>query len=298
MKDTTVICVSNKKGGCGKTTTVANLAASLVKLGQKVLVIDLDPQGNVTDLLGIDSELTKEKNVLLAIENELHGEKVILESPTENLHVIASVPALDELPSKMAGKFEQDILFSPIFSNYIYEQYDVVIFDTAPSKLDCLYMSAMNISNYYLIPVFPDPESAKGIVGMITAAEVIRKKNKRLKPLGLVICNYDKKASTDVKIATKIKEIAKVANFPVCENIIPVSASIPSASLATQPVIQWKPNSPVAEAYLALAGELLPILSSKKTGRPMSPNLSAVAAIDVDKSVDEVIDDLDVAPDL
>ena len=82
MRDTTVICVSNKKGGCGKTTTVANLAASLVKLGQKVLVIDLDPQGNVTDLLGIDSELTKEQNILLAIESELPGEKVILESPT------------------------------------------------------------------------------------------------------------------------------------------------------------------------------------------------------------------------
>ena len=68
-----------------------------------------------------------------------------------------------------------------------------------------------------------------------------------------------------ILIAKKIKEIAKAANFPVFENIIPGSASIPSASAATLPVIKWKPNSPVAEAYLALAGELLPILSSKKS---------------------------------
>ena len=129
MRDTTVICISSKKGGCAKTTTAANLGASFAKLGQKVLAIDLDSQGNLSDLLGITPELANEKNILLAIENELPAEKVILKSSTENLDVIASIPALSELPFKMVGKFEQDILFSPIFSDYVYENYDIVIFD-------------------------------------------------------------------------------------------------------------------------------------------------------------------------
>lgn len=285
MRETTIICVSSKKGGVAKTTTSVNLGASFVKLGKKTLLIDLDSQGNASDLMGISLEMANKKNIYDAIMHELPAENVILNSPIENFDIIASVPQLSEIHVQKFGKFDQDILFSPIFSNYIYENYDIVIFDTAPAVLDCLYMSAMNISNYYLIPVFADPESAKGIVGMIEAAEFIRKKNKRLKPLGLVICKYDKRVSTDVKLASKIKEIAKKANFPVCQTVIPNSASIPAASAATQPVIKWKPNSPVAEAYLALSGELLPIINSKKTGRPIAHNLSGL---------NEILDELEL----
>jgi chromosome partitioning protein len=291
MKETVTICISSKKGGVAKTTTAVNLAASFVQLGKRTLIIDLDSQGNATDLLGVSQEIAKEKNILQAIEKELPAEEVIVASSIQNLDVIASVPSLGELPGKMAGKFEQDILFSPIFSDSLYKTYDVVIFDTAPAVLDCLYMSAMNISNYYLIPVFADPESAKGIVGMITSAEVIRKKNRMLKPLGLVICKYDKNISTNVKFATKIREIANEAHFPMCQTVIPISASIPGASAATLPVIKWKPNSPVSESYLSLAKELLVTLFPKKTKKvPTSQTKPGASAKETEQDLDMAIE--------
>lgn len=278
-KKTSVICIANQKGGVAKTTTVVNLAAAFSSLEKKVLVIDSDYQGNATDILGIDPNDANRKNLALAIKNEIPCENVILKSCVQNVDVIAGTRSLTDVVSQMSGQAHQHLLLKPIFSDYVFKHYDIVIIDTHPT-LDCLYMSAMTSAHYYLMPVFPDPESAKGLVDMVHSAEKIRKYlNPLLCNLGAVLCRYDKAFATHPKFVEKIRELSKAANFPVCETLIPNSASIAASSVASQPVVSLKPNSIISNAYCALAGELLPQLKGKRMGRVQTPNMGAVSKI-------------------
>lgn len=288
-KKTSIICVANQKGGVAKTTTVVNLAAAFSSLGKSVLVVDSDYQGNATDILGINPSDVEKKNLSKAILKELSCEYVYLKSPVAaNIDVIAGTRELTDAVVQMTGQVHQHLLLKPILSDFVFEKYDIVIIDTHPT-LDCLYMSAMTSAHYYLMPVFPDPESAKGLVDMVHSAEKIRKYlNPLLFNLGAIICRYDKSFATHPKFVEKIRELAKAANFPVCETLIPNSASIPAASVASQPVVTWKPNSIISNAYCALAGELLPNLKGKRMGRVPVPNMEQVYKItdEVEASVE------------
>jgi chromosome partitioning protein len=276
-KKPSIICIANQKGGVAKTTTVVNLAASFASLGKSVLVIDTDYQGNATDILGIKIADADKKNLATAILKEMSGEEVILKSPTvQNVDIIAGTRELSDVVTQMTGQVHQHLLLKPILSDTVLDQYDIIIIDTHPT-LDCLYMSAMASAHYYLMPVFPDPESAKGIVDMVHSAEKIRKYlNPLLFNLGAVICRYDKSFATHPKFVEKIRELSKAANFPVCETLIPNSASISAASVASQPVVSWKPNAVISLAYCALAGELFNQLKGKRMGRVPVPNMEAV----------------------
>ncbi len=247
---------------------------------KSVLVIDADYQGNATDILGISIKDADHKNLSQGIINEISGEKICLKSPAvPNVDVIAGTRELTDVVTQMSGQVHQHLLLKPILSEKVLDIYDIIIIDTHPT-LDCLYMSAMAAAHYYLMPVFPDPESAKGLVDMVHSAEKIRKYlNPLLFNLGAVICRYDKTWATHPKFVEKIRELAKAANFPVCGSLIPNSASIPGASVASQPVVTWKPNSLISNAYCALAGELLLQLKGKRMGRVPLPNMEAVTKI-------------------
>lgn len=278
-KKTSVICIANQKGGVAKTTTVVNLAAAFSSLEKKVLVVDSDYQGNATDTLGISAAQAEEKNLALAIIKDFSSKKVILKSCVQNVDVIAGTRELTDVVVQMSGQVHQHLLLKHILDIYVFETYDIVIIDTHPT-LDCLYMSAMTSAHYYLMPVFPDPESVKGIVDMVHSAEKIRKYlNPLLCNLGVVICRYDKAFSTHPKFVDKIRELSKAANFPVCKTLIPNSASIAAASVASQPVVSWKPNSVISNAYCALAGELFTQLKGKRMGRVPTPNMQVVSQI-------------------
>jgi len=279
-KKTSIICIANQKGGVAKTTTVVNLAAAFASIGKTVLVVDSDYQGNATDILGIEMKDYEKKNLALGIIKELSCEEIVLKSKAvANIDVIAGTRELTDIVTQMTGQVHQHLLMRPILNDYIFETYDVVIIDTHPT-LDCLYMSSMAAAHYYLMPVFPDPESAKGLVDMVHSAEKIRKYlNPLLCNLGAVICRYDKNFSTHPRFVEKIRELAKIANFPVCETLIPNSASIPAASVASQPVVTFRPNSVISNAYTALAGELLPQLKGKRMGRVPVPNMDAISKI-------------------
>ncbi|MEI6417401.1 MAG: AAA family ATPase, partial [Verrucomicrobiota bacterium] len=195
-----VIVVANQKGGVGKTTTVVNLASSYAHLGKKVLVIDLDYQANATSALGVDeSKIAEGASITRAISEELTLDKVRLPSRVKNVDVLSSTRGLLGLPEKFLGQPNQFSLVTSVLDCPEYEEYDIILIDTHPS-LDCLSQSAFRASHYYLIPLFAEADSARGLGHQIQAVEKIRQyQNPMLMLLGCVITRFDKQNATHRK---------------------------------------------------------------------------------------------------
>ena len=271
MSDTSIITVANQKGGVGKTTTVVNLASAYAQIGKRVLVIDLDYQCNASSLLGVDESTVGDKSISYALQNDLNFSSIVIKSNIENIDLLAATRDLDLLREKFSGQPNQFKLVEILLNCDQLSDYDIVLIDTHPS-LDCFFQSAMSASHYYLIPLFAEADSSKGLAHMVTAVEKIRRYlNPMLNLLGCIITCFDKFNSTHVKFERFIRDASKEGKFNVFETTIPSSNSVAAASAHSMPVSKYKKSSPVAIAYSILAGEMLPHLKGKRTGRKPSP---------------------------
>ncbi|MCA3085955.1 MAG: ParA family protein [Rhodocyclaceae bacterium] len=275
--ETSIVTVANQKGGVGKTTTVVNLASAYAQTDKRVLVVDMDYQGNATSLLGIDSEqLDPTKTIPHALENDLTLADIRLPTNVPGVDLLASTRGLDALRDKFQGQPNQFKLVELLLECDEREEYDVIIIDTHPS-LDCFFQSAMAASHYYLIPLFAEADPSRGLGHMVTAVEKIRRYlNPMLTFLGCVITRFDKSNATHAKFETVIRESSKGAKFHVFNTMIPSSNTVAAASAQSLPLSKYKKSAPASIAYATLAGEILPLLKGKRTGRKMAPNNVAI----------------------
>ncbi len=267
--DASIVTIANQKGGVGKTTTVVNLAASFAQLDKKVLVIDMDYQGNATALLGAD-EAAKEnykKTVSYGIRNDLTLKDIRLPTNIINVDVIAATRDLDDLRDELAGKAKQLKVVEFLLKCDSLNEYDIVLIDTHPS-LDCLFQASLIASHYYIIPLFAEPDSSRGLAHMICEVEEIRKYwNPTLRFLGCVITRYDSKNATHSKFQKILRETSKEGKFHVFDTVIPISNAVAAASAQQISLINYKKSSPISVSYTALAGEIIPNLKGKRKGR-------------------------------
>lgn len=267
-KNTSIVTIAIQKGGAGKTTCAVNLAASYAYLGLKVLLVDLDYQGNATELVGVDSKsLPSERTVLYAIQNSKPFDEVVINTNIENVDLLASSAELFDHAKKSLGSADQNFLLHPLFDTPLLNTYDLVLIDTNPYP-DALLQSALTISNYYLVPTFPENDVIDGLATLFKNAETIKKYlNNKLTLLGCIIMKFDKDNAGNVQNERVLRKISKENKIPIFENIIPYSKAVTSASNAHKPLINFLKNTPIAKSYIALAGEIKPLLKGGRVGR-------------------------------
>ncbi len=247
----TVICITNQKGGVGKTTTTVNLGYFLAKDKFRVLIIDFDPQGNATSGLGfVKTDLKGSMTDVVLGKAPLS--EVILPTKFKNLSLAPTTPELANAEVDMAaikGKFVR--LRNAITS--VEDQYDYIIIDSPPS-LSLLTVNGMIAANYLLLPVQTEFYALEGVAQLLDSMKLVKKAmNPNLKLLGVLATMYDKRTSLSVEVLAEVKKYFKDKVF---ETTIPRNVRVAEAPSHGTPVGNYDKFSKGAKAYKDLTREV------------------------------------------
>ena len=247
-----IISVANQKGGVGKTTTTVSLAASLAKLGQKVLIIDSDPQGNATSGLGVQkAELTYD--VYDVIVNEVNVHEVIVPTTRENLMIVPSTIQLAGAEIELTNQTHREQKLKHALTT-IRDEYDYIFIDCPPS-LGHLTMNAFTASDTVLIPVQCEYYALEGLSQLMNTITMVRKHfNPQLKIEGVLLTMFDARTN----LGNEVKDdVIKYFREKVYRTIIPRNVRLSEAPSYGQAIVDYDSRSRGAEVYLELAKEVL-----------------------------------------
>ena len=247
-----IIAIANQKGGVGKTTTTVNLAACLAKQGKKVLLVDIDPQGNSTSGLGVDKRRC-EKTVYDCLINEEKMENVAIETQYENLSVCPSNLDLSGAEIELISVMGRENRLKESLRS-VEDVYDYILIDTPPS-LGLITVNTLTAANSVIIPIQCEFYALEGVSQLV---ETIKRIKKALNPSlfiqGIVMTMYDARTNLAVQVVDEVKRF-----FPgkVYTTIIPRNVRISEAPGFGRPVIYYDGSSRGAEAYMDLAAEVI-----------------------------------------
>lgn len=253
----TVICITNQKGGVGKTTTAVNLGYFLAKDKFRTLIIDFDPQGNATSGLGVSKAKLK-ATMTEVLTGKAKLSDVIVESKTKNLWIAPTTPELANAEveiANMKGKFTQ--LKNAIKA--IEQNFDYIIIDSPPS-LSLLTVNGMIAANHLLLPVQTEFYALEGVAQLLDSMKLVKKAmNPGLNLLGVLATMYDKRTSLSVEVLAEVKRYFKDKVF---ETTIPRNVRVAEAPSHGVPVGVYDKFSKGAKAYKDLAREV-----ERRTGK-------------------------------
>lgn len=253
-----VIALVNQKGGVGKTTSSINLAASLGALKKKVLLVDLDPQGNASTGIGIDKgEIGKSVYDLLIDEATL--DEVVIKTKFKNLYVIPATINLAGADIELIEKSRLDPHFSKgtqlkKYLDIAKEAFDYIIIDCPPS-LGILTTNALTAANSVIIPVQCEFFALEGIMQLLNTIMLAQKSlNPNLDIEGVLLTMLDNRTNLGLEVVEDIKSYFKER---VYDTIIPRLVRLSEAPSHGKPIIAYDPHSRGTEAYLNLAKEVI-----------------------------------------
>lgn len=248
-----VIAIANQKGGVGKTTTAINLSACLAEVGKKVLVIDLDPQGNTTSGLGLDKdELENTVYQLILNETTLRDSMYKVEG-IENLKIIPSDVNLAGAEIELIGLEEKEYILKNEV-DYIREDYDYIIIDCPPS-LNMLTVNAMTTADSVLVPIQCEYYALEGISQLIHTIDLVQERlNDKLKIDGVVFTMYDSRTNLSSDVVDTVKNNLDAY---VYQTIIPRNVRLAEAPSHGLPINLYDGKSAGAESYRNLAKEVI-----------------------------------------
>lgn len=233
------IAVINQKGGVGKTTTAYNLASTLARYNKKVLLIDLDPQGNASMAYGIDISLLK-RTVADLLLDEANIRKVVKKTNIKLVSILPSNLSLALVETKLLekGKNSSKNRLKEVLEDRYTRLFDYIIIDCPPS-LGYLSLNALNAADSLIIPVQCEYFALDAIAQLLaTIISIQRNSNPSLEIMGLLMTMYDPRINLSLEIASKIRAEFKDKVF-TC--VIPRNVSIPVASMKSLPVNHYKP---------------------------------------------------------
>ncbi len=253
MNSRSIIAVINQKGGVGKTTTVINLAASLSILGQKSLVIDLDPQGNATTGLG-RSNNEDEKNIYNLLIKKKKLRDVIKTTELNNLDIVGSNVNLSGLEVETANDPNRAFVLKEILNNEenLLSKYDNIFIDCPPS-LSLLTIMALVASEELLVPLQAEFFALEGITQLVKTIDRIKiNLNPKLKIRGILLTMFDKRN----KLSTQVdKEARNYFKEKVYQTVIPRNVRLSEAPSHGQPCVVYDKSCLGSKSYFDLAEE-------------------------------------------
>ncbi|MCM2561971.1 AAA family ATPase [Lutimaribacter sp. EGI FJ00015] len=250
-----IIAVANQKGGVGKTTTAINLSAALVAEGQRVLIIDLDPQGNASTGLGVEAEEREYTTYELLLE-DIALSSVIQGTETEGLFIVPATVDLSSADIELMSNEKRSFLLHDALRQYAMDEFkfDYVLIDCPPS-LNLLTVNAMVAAHSVLVPLQSEFFALEGLSQlMLTIREVRQTANASLRIEGIVLTMYDQRNRLSQQVEQDARDNLGELVF---QTVIPRNVRVSEAPSYALPVLDYDPNSKGAQAYLALAREML-----------------------------------------
>lgn len=250
-----IIAVANQKGGVGKTTTAINLAAALVECGLRVLVVDLDPQGNASTGLGIEPSDRELTSYDLLVEDAALGD-VIRQTEIEDLCIIPATVDLSSADIELFTNEKRSFLLHDALRQTAMDEYDwdYVLIDCPPS-LNLLTVNAMVAAHSVLIPLQSEFFALEGVTQlMLTIREVRQSANPNLRIEGIVLTMFDRRNNLSQQVEQDARDNLGDLVF---QTKIPRNVRVSEAPSYALPVLNYDTNSLGAQAYRALAEELL-----------------------------------------
>lgn len=247
-----IIAITNQKGGVGKTTTTVNLSACLATLGKRVLLVDIDPQGNASSGVGVKKgELNScIYNVLIDDEDV---REVIQQTELDNLYIVPATISLAgaevELVSTISREIRLKQALLPVKGHFDY------IFIDCPPSLGLLTINALTAADAIIIPVQCEYYALEGLSQLLSTVRLVQKHlNKQLTIDGVLLTMLDARTNLGLQV---VEEVKKYFQDKVYKSIIPRNVRLSEAPSHGQPIITYDPKSRGAELYLELAREVI-----------------------------------------
>ena len=255
--DKKIISVINQKGGVGKTTTVINLAAGLSMKGKKILVIDLDPQGNATTGLGLSNNVSSEKTIYSVLNGNKKISEVIQQTSISNLNLISSNVDLSGLEVETAGDSRRAFKLKDELSSILNDSrasYDYILIDCPPS-LSLLTIMALVASNALVVPLQTEFFALEGLTQLMKTIERIKSNlNPTLEIRGILLTMFDKRNKLSGQVEVEARKYFKEKVYTTA---VPRNVRLSEAPSHGIPVLLYDKICPGSKAYFKFTEEFL-----------------------------------------
>lgn len=247
-----IIVAVNQKGGVGKTTTAVNLAASLAKRGKKVLLVDIDPQGNATSGLGVEKTQVG-KNIYDLMLQEAEAQECVIPEVFPGLSLIPSDLDLAAAELELAEVERKEFILKENLDQ-IKDQYDFILIDCPPS-LNVLTINSMCAADSALVPIQCEYYALEGLTQLLKTIELVTKRmNAALKIEGILFTMYDARTRLSQEVVQNVRDNL---DLPIYKTVITRNVRLAEAPSYGQPIIEYDPTSAGAICYMRLAKEVI-----------------------------------------